>query len=98
MNDTYPPGVFDCYSVTTLDSIGDLNFRSVTRSATDGYTRYKQRWRIRGLMNGKQKAESGNRRIEAEFLHNEGNEDNEESQRTENPQPESQGPKDWFLT
>jgi hypothetical protein len=33
-------GVFDRYSVTTIDSIGDLHFRSVTRSVTDRCIRY----------------------------------------------------------
>ncbi len=39
-------GVFDRYSVTTLDSIGDLHFRSVTRSVTDSYIRYKKQDRF----------------------------------------------------
>jgi hypothetical protein len=38
-------GVFDRYSVTTLDSIGDSQFRSVTRSVTDRCIRYKKRWK-----------------------------------------------------
>jgi hypothetical protein len=53
-------GVFDRYSVTTIDSIGDLHFRSVTRSVTDRCIRYGQKVANPRAKERKRKTESRN--------------------------------------